>query len=493
MVTYSFGRNDHGQLGLGDNTDRHMPEVIETLRGRKIQALACGQLHTVFSAMSPCCVLTCGKSDYYQLGGGPTPAQQVRKLPAPVEGPLGGSKSHINRNNSKVEQSDTESRLVIQVAAGYYHTIAITNDGEVYAWGRNDYAQCGLGHKENVPVPTRVEALSEFSIISVKCGCYHSLFLSEDGLVFSAGRGQHGQLGVPFKEESVQQHNTQSPVSMMTSTIATGPGVDFGASATSSTTSSLLHNDGKTSSASGSDSTGQMSAANNTNELYPRMIRALEAKFVAQIAAGFYHSVCLVGPSRESLTNLPSESLSGDFVRLLNQKQASDVTFIVEGRPIYAHRCIIMVRCEPLDKLLNSGLKESFQKEIVINDIQYEIFLAFLEFLYTARVRALTNNKSDTALEFALDLLVVADQYLVSDLKSLCENAVQGSINAENVAFMFKTAHERHAFSLKKRCFDFIMRNFAKVIGTHAFALMPPELIHEVLSAASKRSPVFTT
>ena len=59
---------------------------------------------------------------------------------------------------------------------------------------------------------------------------------------------------------------------------------------------------------------------------------------------------------------------------------------------------------------------------------------------------------------FALDLLTVADQFLVEPLKMLCENAIQKSINVENVATMLATADARGAFGLRKKCFHYILR-----------------------------------
>ncbi len=38
---------------------------------------------------------------------------------------------------------------VVEIAAGYSFSIAITDDGEVYAWGFNDKFQLGLGHRYN--------------------------------------------------------------------------------------------------------------------------------------------------------------------------------------------------------------------------------------------------------------------------------------------------------------------------------------------------------
>ena len=38
-----------------------------------------------------------------------------------------------------------EHEHVVQLAAGGWHCVAITNEGKMYAWGGNEYFQCGVG------------------------------------------------------------------------------------------------------------------------------------------------------------------------------------------------------------------------------------------------------------------------------------------------------------------------------------------------------------
>lgn len=52
-----------------------------------------------------------------------------------------------------------ENAVVTKLACGYYHTVAVTEDGAVYTFGRNDYGQLGLGHSKHVAKPT-VRAMS---------------------------------------------------------------------------------------------------------------------------------------------------------------------------------------------------------------------------------------------------------------------------------------------------------------------------------------------
>ena len=90
-------------------------------------------------------------------------------------------------------------------------------------------------------------------------------------------------------------------------------------------------------------------------------------------------------------------------------------------------------------------MRESTQQG-VLHDQSCDVFMALLEYLYTDRVQACRAH----AVEFALDLLSVADQFLVEPLKMLCENAIQKSICVDNVASMLATADARSAVGLQK-------------------------------------------
>ena len=43
---FSWGANEHGQLGLGDLTNRNIPTVVDALLSKKIVQIACGWLHS---------------------------------------------------------------------------------------------------------------------------------------------------------------------------------------------------------------------------------------------------------------------------------------------------------------------------------------------------------------------------------------------------------------------------------------------------------------
>lgn len=165
-------------------------------------------------------------------------------------------------------------------------------------------------------------------------------------------------------------------------------------------------------------------------------------------------------------------------------------------------------------------MREGQQREIPIRDCRYHVFLALLEFLYTDNVLCLYNYPfvssnqaavvtadasatarlkglaeaqgskditSEGGVEFALELLSLADQYLVGRLKRFCENAVEKSIRSANVARMLRIADQRMSSDLRRKAFHFILKHFGEVIATADFATLPPHLLQEVLAEASRR------
>nr|XP_040571931.1 LOW QUALITY PROTEIN: uncharacterized protein LOC121121113 [Lepeophtheirus salmonis] len=83
---------------------------------------------------------------------------------------------------------------VISVAAGTYHSLALTEFG-VYSWGLSKYGQLGHGNCCDQKRPALIKSLTHKHIVDISAGRYHSLALDSEGGVWSWGFGVHGQLG----------------------------------------------------------------------------------------------------------------------------------------------------------------------------------------------------------------------------------------------------------------------------------------------------------
>ena len=75
---------------------------------------------------------------------------------------------------------------IVSIAAGYTASYALTAEGEVYGWGRNDDGELGIGSKSseiNELYPVKMKKVSK--IIQIAAGANHSIMLDEDGNVCS--------------------------------------------------------------------------------------------------------------------------------------------------------------------------------------------------------------------------------------------------------------------------------------------------------------------
>ncbi|KAJ7397165.1 hypothetical protein BTVI_137957 [Pitangus sulphuratus] len=92
-------------------------------------------------------------------------------------------------------------RNVKEVACGGNHSVFLLEDGEVYTCGLNTKGQ--LGHDCEGSKPEQIGALAGQHIVHVACGESHSVALSDQGQLFSWGAGSDGQLGLTTMEDAV--------------------------------------------------------------------------------------------------------------------------------------------------------------------------------------------------------------------------------------------------------------------------------------------------
>ncbi|CAI0412100.1 unnamed protein product [Linum tenue] len=84
------------------------------------------------------------------------------------------------------------------VAAGLWHSICVSDDGDVYAFGGNQFGQLGTGVDQAETIPRLLDApsLENENAMTVSCGARHSAVVTVDGKVFCWGWNKYGQLGL---------------------------------------------------------------------------------------------------------------------------------------------------------------------------------------------------------------------------------------------------------------------------------------------------------
>jgi alpha-tubulin suppressor-like RCC1 family protein len=177
----AWGSNASGQLGNNSTTDSNVPVAVDqtgALAGRTVIAVAAGSSHSL-ALCSDGTVAAWGANSSGQLGNGNN-AQSTAPVAVIQGGVLAG-------------------RLVTAIAAGGTHSLASCSDGTVAAWGFNGYGQLGNNATTNSSVPVAVVqggVLSGKTVIAVAAGAYHSLALSSDGTLAAWGQNFSFQLGI---------------------------------------------------------------------------------------------------------------------------------------------------------------------------------------------------------------------------------------------------------------------------------------------------------
>ncbi|XP_076926489.1 ultraviolet-B receptor UVR8-like [Bidens hawaiensis] len=171
----------------GDIKQISTPVRVQGLE--KVKLIAVGAFHNL-ALLEDGNLWGWGNNEYGQLGTGDT---QPRSQPVPVQG-LSGLK-------------------LVDVAAGGWHSTALTDEGEVYGWGRGEHGRLGFGDdKSSKMVPQQVQLLAGEDIVQVSCGGTHSVALTRDGRMFSFGRGDHGRLG--YGRKVTTGHPSEVPINL---------------------------------------------------------------------------------------------------------------------------------------------------------------------------------------------------------------------------------------------------------------------------------------
>eukprot|EP00026_Physarum_polycephalum_P000610 Phypoly_transcript_00611.p1 GENE.Phypoly_transcript_00611~~Phypoly_transcript_00611.p1 ORF type:complete len:1420 (+),score=266.83 Phypoly_transcript_00611:78-4337(+) len=165
---YTWGRGDHGRLGHGDAASLPYPKLVAALRGIPIISISSGGGHN--AALTASGEVYCwGRGDSGQLGI--------------------GSKAH--QSTPKIVQA-LQGVRIIDISAGGYHTIAVSDSGSMYSW---DYGVLGTGEEQNQLLPKIVNIAGDEKIIHAFAGFWHNLAINDNYELFTWGNGDGGKLG----------------------------------------------------------------------------------------------------------------------------------------------------------------------------------------------------------------------------------------------------------------------------------------------------------
>lgn len=195
---YTCGQGRFGKLGHGNFDDKAIPTQVAALKSHKIVDVACGDSHTL-CVTDQGKVFVFGDGDFGKLGVGPTNGSQV-----PI---------HIESLSN-----------IASVHSGPHFSLAISTDSvSIYTWGKSGR----LGHEnvtEDLYTPRKIEGLAGKKVENVSVGSAHCLLLMTNGELYGFGKNDFAQVCPPCitKDSVVAKPILTTPPFLKISGIACG-------------------------------------------------------------------------------------------------------------------------------------------------------------------------------------------------------------------------------------------------------------------------------
>ncbi|XP_024123163.1 inhibitor of Bruton tyrosine kinase isoform X2 [Oryzias melastigma] len=169
------------------------------------------------------------------------------------------------------------------------------------------------------------------------------------------------------------------------------------------------------------------------------------------------------------------------------QKKCSylcDVTLKSEdGKEFPCHKSVLCARLEYFSSMLGSSWMEATSCSALEMPTSSEILQVILEYIYTDESPTIKECQN---VEFVCNVLVVADQLLITRLKEMCEVVITENLTLKNAAELLEFATMYNAEQLKLSCLQFISLNMAALLESKALDVLSDEVLVE-LSAAYRR------
>ncbi|XP_011699349.1 PREDICTED: RCC1 and BTB domain-containing protein 1-like isoform X2 [Wasmannia auropunctata] len=495
-MVYALGNNIAGCLGTGDAHSTLYPKKVEALCEKDIKTFAYGSGPHVLVLTKEGEVYSWGHNGYCELGNGTcnqglTPT--LVNMPT-MNGGLG-------------------MKRIVDIACGSHHSVALTEDGEVYAWGQNNCGQVGSSISTNQGAPRQVNSnLAGKKVVYISCGQTSTMAVVENGEVYGWGYNGVGQLGIGNYVNQMTPCRVGSLIGTVIVKVACGYAHTL-----------ALTDEGKLY-VWGGNSYGQLGIGNKTNACNPVMV-SHEMGRVSDIAALHYNHISIAvgeggrvymwghcrGQSITTPTATPFSNVhdalacygspsvmhkplilhaneeSGILECLetaFDDPTTSDLTIQVEGQCIHVHKAILKIRCPYFKTMFQHNWAENNKNVIEHDQFSYVVYKAFLKYLYTDVI--------DLPVEKALELLDLANAYCESNLKKHCIRMIKQGITVSNVAYLYSIAIEYSAEELEEFCFKFALNHMTAVTQTENFAKLDENTVKTFIIKAGKAG-VFRT
>ncbi|KYN38601.1 RCC1 and BTB domain-containing protein 1 [Trachymyrmex septentrionalis] len=449
---YSWGSNNRGQLAQCVNKRSALqvisiPTLVQlatpegSLSMKRIMNIACGSNHSV-AITEDGEVYMCGDNHYNQLGD--------------IENRYFNSPNNEYLFRPQLVNDNLDRKKIVHVSCGGTFTIAITKSREVYSWGNNSFGQIGI--RENYDrrkTPQRVDLKEGLIVVKVVCGIEHTLALTDDKKIYAWGRNDDGQLGIGSKTTSCKPIMIKHETGIKWVDIA---------ALNCSNISVAVSEEGRV--YVWGNCHGE-SIVTPTVTPFSNMHDA-----IARYGPSVMHEPLILYANGE-----PGilESLKTAF----NDSSTSDLKIQVEGQDIHVHKAVLRIRSLHFKTMFQHNWKENNQSIIKPVQFSYTVYKAFLKYLYTDVI--------DLPIEKTSELLDLAEEYCESNLKQHCIHMIKQGITISNVAHFYAIAVKCNLQELEKFCVKFAINHMSAVTQTDDdFAELIQKMMKTFIMTAGK-------
>ncbi|KAF0685057.1 Aste57867_22985 [Aphanomyces stellatus] len=405
-AVFAVGASLDGALGLGSQYEAPCPQLVEFIDWKIVVQVAAGGDSTGAHSMA-----VTSEGHVFTWG---------MRLACGTDGPP---------QCEHPEQVSFPASTIhcVQVAAGGSFSMALTDAGQVYVWGKYLNGRLGLGKPPKRTATTRgsrndqlVERLPRLipglaSIAQIACGHAHACCVTHIGQIFSWGKNSHGQLGTGHLVDQLSPAPVAFPLDnndkVHVRTVACGR--DF---------TLALDHDGAVWTW-GAGLTGLLPPAVSKAHdlpawawLRPQRVDAL-GSHIESIAAGPAHASVvttagdvfawghissdgwtampqLLAPSRVVASVACTEgatwaTVGGTFLgqsifALYRERACCDLVLLVSGKRIHVHQMIVSYRCPVLRNVIAAQLRDTPTHEVILpSSLRHDVCLLVVEYLYT--------------------------------------------------------------------------------------------------------------
>uniref|UniRef100_A0A8C8S5P6 Ankyrin repeat and BTB/POZ domain-containing protein 2 n=1 Tax=Pelusios castaneus TaxID=367368 RepID=A0A8C8S5P6_9SAUR len=145
----------------------------------------------------------------------------------------------------------------------------------------------------------------------------------------------------------------------------------------------------------------------------------------------------------------------------LNNKEMSDVTFLVEGKLFYAHKVLLVTASNRFKTLMTNRTELDSQgsKTVEISDMKYNIFKMLMQYLYYGGTESMEIPTADI-----LELLSAASLFQLDGLQRHCEILCAQTISMESSINIYKYAKIHNAPELASFCEGFFLQHMNSLL-----------------------------